>query len=360
MMLENKTIIPPPNNNYRFDEIDVAKGIGILLVIFFHIHNTGVACDIVYSFHMPLFFFISGFLFVREHHPTIGCFIKKRFKTLMIPYYLFAVGGLLLYIYVNEVHWNGISSAISTDNLKKLLEIFIVRQSSKIRFNTPLWFVPCLFLVEIIYYALSKVKNTPLLVLIVIFLAGIGWYLESDYCFFDSSFLPWNLPSALFALAFYCTGNKIFPYIKRFLLSSKSYIFVLVLVACMAVDIPLALYNGHVTLGSRQLSNGFVFYITGIAGTFGMLSFSKLISKFTPLRWCGKNSFYLMATHKPFLIAYPLLWSKVEKETGLPIYNKENAVECILPFIITVIACSVFTLAYVKLKNIILKKERKI
>lgn len=46
----------PKETGLRFSEIDVAKGIGILLVIFFHIHPSGPTCDIVYSFHMPLFF----------------------------------------------------------------------------------------------------------------------------------------------------------------------------------------------------------------------------------------------------------------------------------------------------------------
>lgn len=42
--------------------IDVAKGIGILLVVFAHIYK-GSCTDFIYLFHMPLFFYLSGATF---------------------------------------------------------------------------------------------------------------------------------------------------------------------------------------------------------------------------------------------------------------------------------------------------------
>ena len=345
-------------NGSRLNEFDVAKGIGILFVIFFHIHKTGIACDIVYSFHMPLFFFISGFLFRKDKYSSFSQFFKKRMQSLFCPYFLFIFVSFAAWTLVQKFYWrNGISGFFDEDTFAFFKEIFIVRQSDKIPFNPPLWFVPCLLLVEFIYYFLSKIKKAPFLFAIVALLAGTGWYLESDYCFFDSSFLPWNLPSALFALSFYFTGNKLFPYLKKFLDKSKPYIFALVFVLVAIIDIPLALHNGHVTLGSRELSNGFIFYITGIAGTLGIISLSKLIQKCRLLKWLGKNSLYMMSTHIPFLSAYSILESMVKKGTGEAPYNYENVLECLLPFIITVIVCSVFTFVYIKIKDYILTQK---
>jgi fucose 4-O-acetylase-like acetyltransferase len=57
----------------RIEYIDVAKGIGIILVaagIFIYSANGGIrdfAVSWIYSFHMPLFFFISGFLFTASN-----------------------------------------------------------------------------------------------------------------------------------------------------------------------------------------------------------------------------------------------------------------------------------------------------
>lgn len=46
--------------------VDVAKGIGILLVILGHLKNP--LMDFIYAFHMPLFFFVSGMFVKKDYH----------------------------------------------------------------------------------------------------------------------------------------------------------------------------------------------------------------------------------------------------------------------------------------------------
>ena len=47
----------------RDNRIDIARGIGMLLVIFGHLsERTQILRILAYSFHMPLFFIISGYL----------------------------------------------------------------------------------------------------------------------------------------------------------------------------------------------------------------------------------------------------------------------------------------------------------
>lgn len=43
--------------------IDIAKGIGIILVILGHSGVNSEIKDFIYGFHMPLFFVISGYLY---------------------------------------------------------------------------------------------------------------------------------------------------------------------------------------------------------------------------------------------------------------------------------------------------------
>ncbi|STQ89931.1 acyltransferase family protein [Iodobacter fluviatilis] len=67
------------SHNYRDDWVDYAKGIGILLVVYGHVIRglikAGLAIHlselnfidaIIYGFHMPLFFFLSGYLFIQS------------------------------------------------------------------------------------------------------------------------------------------------------------------------------------------------------------------------------------------------------------------------------------------------------
>ena len=46
----------------RIEWIDIAKGIGIIAVLIGHT-NSGILRDEIYSFHIPLFIFLSGMLF---------------------------------------------------------------------------------------------------------------------------------------------------------------------------------------------------------------------------------------------------------------------------------------------------------
>ena len=50
----------------RISWIDMAKGYGTILVIFAHIHYGGLRTWI-YTFHMPLFFFLSGYVFKESY-----------------------------------------------------------------------------------------------------------------------------------------------------------------------------------------------------------------------------------------------------------------------------------------------------
>ena len=51
-------------NNKRIEWLDIAKGIGILLVILGHCLNINQrSFHLIFTFHMPLFFLLSGYVF---------------------------------------------------------------------------------------------------------------------------------------------------------------------------------------------------------------------------------------------------------------------------------------------------------
>lgn len=65
----------------RLKEIDVAKGICILLMVIGHSGLTGTLNDMIYAFHMPFFFFISG-VTTNVDRP-IKVFTKAKFQGLL-------------------------------------------------------------------------------------------------------------------------------------------------------------------------------------------------------------------------------------------------------------------------------------
>ena len=60
----------------RLDFIDVAKGIGILFVIIAHINYKPSLLTVIYSFHMPLFFFFAPLY--RRSFPVVHTFYRKN------------------------------------------------------------------------------------------------------------------------------------------------------------------------------------------------------------------------------------------------------------------------------------------
>ena len=91
--------------NARYYEIDVAKGIGILLVMLGHIlPNNSFLRMIIYSFHMPLFFILSGLVIknrslhlLKEHKKfeMVRAFIEGDAK-LLAAYICYSVFYILI------------------------------------------------------------------------------------------------------------------------------------------------------------------------------------------------------------------------------------------------------------------------
>lgn len=257
----------------RSNLIDVVKGIGIILVVFAHVYYEKNALVVIYSFHMPLFFLISGAMFRREKYPCFGPFLKKRVRRLLVPYVIYEVLSICL-LYGAERIYVGMFDIPRTEYMEFFRQILISNWSGT-HVNQPLWFLPALFLVEVLYYHLSKMPK-PAMGAACVLLVSCGWILESGMLPFDNKLLPWSLDSALFALGFYALGNLGWGPLQRAagrIRESRNPALRAIAPAalCAVLWLPLAFLNGKVTLGSKILNNGFLLYLTGILGTLMVL-----------------------------------------------------------------------------------------
>ena len=294
----------------RLDYIDIAKGLGMLTIIWGHVVEFGITNSFVYAFHIPLFFVLSGCVFDRERYTNYKQFLTKKIKTLLIPYLLFSFATWAIWvIYLN----------LTSDNVEgiyhPLLQTFIAQGSGGyLVHNVPLWFVTCLFVVENIYWVLSKYNTKTIIIFLVLF-SIIGYYLNTDpYCIlykFDTRRLPWSIEVALSAIIFFGFGHlfiKKYPHseIISKVMSNKIHS-VLIIVLLYIIVILIANYNGHVTMGSNILGNPFCFYLGAFCGMIATIMTSILLSmtkcnlsriiKF--VKWFGRNSYYAMAIHNP-------------------------------------------------------------
>jgi len=74
--------------------IDICKGVGILLVVIGHLPT--LFGGIIYSFHMGLFFMLSGWVFNESYLDSKLTFIKKRTVSILLPYVVFRGTSFLI------------------------------------------------------------------------------------------------------------------------------------------------------------------------------------------------------------------------------------------------------------------------
>ena len=121
----------------RFEYIDNMKGIGIILVVIGHcLAPISIPRVTISSFHMPLFFFLAGYCFLFERNPIFVDFLNKRLRQLIVPTFVFTlIISLLSVCFINNYELS----------------------SLKAKLPGALWFLPVLFLAEILFYLLYKV-----------------------------------------------------------------------------------------------------------------------------------------------------------------------------------------------------------
>ncbi|WP_219642083.1 acyltransferase family protein [Cohnella sp. CFH 77786] len=277
----------------RIDWLDAAKGIGIILVVAGHTGSTSsTVTNYIFSFHMPLFFFLSGYLFTAGKY-GFGSYVRKKAKSLLIPYFVFAFATYAYWAVIGRKFGN--DAELDIPLLKPLAGILYSNGVDHwLVFDTPLWFLTCLFLVEIGFYLLSKrVRRQGVLFLALVALSVIG-YLDSLYLPFR---FPWGFDVALTAMLFYGCGYLAKSNALRFRRWQAPRYCLPLAAAFLIIGYIAGGANGRVDMNLHQYGNYFYFYIAAFAGLAGWLLVSRTLASLRPLRFLGENTLLIMAVH---------------------------------------------------------------
>lgn len=271
--------------------VDYAKTIGIFLVILAHTPLLESANIFIYVFHMPLFFFISGYLFSFDKHPTFKAFITRRFKQLIIPYFFFNVATYIFWFFVGRKFGNDASLEIKW--FEPILGMFYAKGSAPWLIHCiPLWFISCLFVVELIYYV--TFKNFKKWVLFPCFML-IGYI---DYLY-DPVRLPWNINIALVAIVFYSLGNHLKPYFTAS--NPKTGFTIRLIILSFSVVYVIAVLNGKIGMHTHNYGNFFLFMIGAISGITGIFLISFTLQRFLGevrlIQFISQNTLTILGLH---------------------------------------------------------------
>lgn len=190
--------------------IDFAKTLAICLMVIGHSGTYDWLRSCIYVFHMPLFYFISGYCFKEEYCTTPFVYLKKRAKALYWP---FVMGGVI-FVFLHNVFQDLHLLAFIPDSylwrrydmvdiIGRIIDTFRFLHVEELVGG--FWFLPSLFWSSVIFFLLFWVlkKVTSRTWIIVPILLGITWF--ASFVQFDFPLIHFNMREFLGA-TFMATG----------------------------------------------------------------------------------------------------------------------------------------------------------
>lgn len=282
----------------RISYIDLAKGIAILSMVLCHVCAVPYVYAWIYSFHMPIFFMISGILHSNKKVFDKQSFDKnfiRKLKTIIWPYLTFSV----IYIYLS----------IAKDALERNIDanfIWIIKQTvyNFVFGYHALWFLPAMFIANMlfnIFHSLSK--NWIRLLIDGILLIGTS-ILAQHVAYKDHTPVIYSIiffNRALIGYLFIELGYYLINVIDAI---KKNYLKFVIAILCLGIDAYTALLNIP-DLHYSLIGNPLLYYFNAIIGSLGILLLCNWIDRiidFQLLKYYGKHSLIVLLTHILFVV----------------------------------------------------------
>lgn len=277
------------NENQRLDWIDICRGLGILLVVLGHT-TTGLMHKYIYAFHMPLFFVLSGCLW--KPFPDFKSGVCKSLKRYILPYFILSFINLLVETAFLIFKKNSMKIVF-----KYIIGIIYSRGTVEWMPNcSPLWFLPCLFCVIVIYNFIDNIsKNEKIKNIIILFVFGIGYILSLT----KMPKLIWNIDTALVAILFFHIGQIVKT--KEKILDEKLTVYKFGVVTTLLTILSLISthYNSleEISFNNNDYGNLALFLLGSIPIILAIILICKkfaVVCKCNILKFFGKHTLFIM------------------------------------------------------------------
>lgn len=284
----------------RVESVDLMKGIAILLVVLGHAigaitsshtivnipESFFISYEVIYSFHMPVFFLIAGLFIERWTRKGWREAFKKKIYRLAVPYFAW---GFLMAVYKQL----GSSYANSQEGIYTFL------LSPFVPWNI-FWFLYVLLFIQILYYGcikcLGDYKKGRRIFLLV-----------SAIMFFVSFFLPdvWIVHRLFRFMLFFSIGTFSLDILAKFEQNMNYGRLLIITGIFILVNF---IYVGIFDYQEHTAFRSWFFLVTGLAGTFLTAAFSWILMKRHDgmsnfFRACGEKSMEIYVSHA-FLIGF--------------------------------------------------------
>lgn len=271
----------------RISWIDNLKWLWMILIIIWHslFPNGSLLFWYIFSFHVALFFFLSGYLFNDKKHKNVLLFIKEKFKRLIIPYFAF---NFIFFLYERLVHTSVNHGYLSV--LKWTLYGTWLRGNDEIfLLNVSTWFLVSLFCTSIIYFFINKIIKNNTFKLLFLIILSISMYYESLHLSYLQ--LPFSIEASVMATFFYGIWHLYQSKITH-IVEKINYKYILLLPILVLINI---YFLSGINFSTNEYGNNyFHFIISSFVGIFTWIIISTLIPKNWFLNFLWKNSIIIL------------------------------------------------------------------
>lgn len=279
--------------------LDVLRGIAIFLVVFGHIVHIPMMMVYIYGFHMPLFFFLSGFFLKREKMLDLGSFAMSKVKSVVVPFVILYLATFVYWVVV-ERHVRGAELSVWSQLVGLVYGTY---NRDYMHFNSALWFLPCLFTMQMIYAVVVRLRRWWAIAGVMLVLNCIGLAFR-EYL----SVLPWGICAAMIGGVFLCMGNLMRPLIEK--IKCGGWVLIGIAVLCIVVQVlllPVSVFN----LSSLKFYYPYMYIPVAVVGISVYYCIAKVIGHNRVIEWMGVNSLVIFGFQEPVFRAVLYVVSKV-------------------------------------------------
>lgn len=282
----------------RKQYLDIAKGILIILVVLGHSPTLNPFLgEIIYWFHMPAFFIISGYLYRApiEKGMTINDWTRKNFPKYFIPYIsFFLLTSIVIY---RNFGLQDITNFLYGGRM----------------YGGVFWYIPVLFFTIILFSLIIKKIKKPVVFIIIISLYVLGhlesiFYLpnNSDYISWGIKYkAPLNIDVVLVSLTYFSIGYYFKEVIKKFTEKSNMLFFATLSIICLSLIVLSAqnFFSFHIDMKLSYYKNILLDLVIPVLFFAFVLKGSQYLSNFSTvskvISFIGKNTLVIMYLHLP-------------------------------------------------------------
>jgi fucose 4-O-acetylase-like acetyltransferase len=286
----------------RINFLDFIKGIAIICVIIGHGEQETSLQNLfifIFSFHMPIFFIISGFLFADGNSIKLsfGEIAYKRFRSLILPYLITGLICFLVEIFIYLYNSTDYSYTFLLYGGKNFLQSLCYGAGKEVILLDTVfmtvgnaWFLPSLFSAIIIFYFFLKLfeKYSIVIQSIIIILLTYAGSMIGQYIY-----LPWSIDISLVSQIFVFSGYLMRKY-KIFEKKTPIWLFI----AAASIWL-LDLYMGGISMNERIYNYPAVSTIGAIAASYLLMKLSYFLSNSTSfyyksISYIGRQSLVIL------------------------------------------------------------------